>query len=123
MANRIDELIKNDRYLTPKEKEERQAIEDAKAELVEEVIEDEVSEESIPEEVAEDVVDEKAADLGTENLQTQGEEQSEIETDSVAPVEKKQPKSLHLTGRWDRLFIWMEQHLILQKSETTRFSC
>ena len=89
VANRIDELIKNDRYLTPKEKEERQAIEDAKAELVEEVIEDEVSEESIPEEVAEDVVDEKAADLGTENLQTQGEEQSEIETDSVAPVEKE----------------------------------
>ena len=30
VANRIDELIKNDRYLTPKEKEERQAIEDAK---------------------------------------------------------------------------------------------
>ena len=89
ISNRIDELIKNDRYLTPKEKEERQAIEDAKTELVEDVIEDEVSEESIPEEVAEDVADEKEADLGTESLQTQGGEQSEIETDSVAPVEEE----------------------------------
>lgn len=81
VASRIDALIKNDRYLTPKEKEERQTIEDARANPLEDA-----SEEIVSEETNAEALDEKEVDLGTESLQTQGDEQSEIETGSVAPV-------------------------------------
>ena len=78
VATRVDELIKKDRYLTPKEKEERKALEEAKTEPEKDIVVPSDSESHNQNEIQAEDSDNVEVVLETENLQIQGEEQTEI---------------------------------------------